>query len=146
MQRLVGDQYVDVLWKSAMVTGFLWGMDQRTRKRDGQATIAAGLSVPMYQAGFGRLNGDVYTMLMPNTNLENAGLDVHIAIKDIAVNPVGDEYGNLHHAVLKVEYRLWPAAFLDDRLRYRYLRRYGAQVPFIDIGLGEWMSQQDFNC
>ncbi|CAG9994286.1 unnamed protein product [Clonostachys byssicola] len=147
MQDLVQDEYVAGLWRSAMITGLLWRVNHRERQRDGEETAArrlVGAHVPSWS--WASMHGNIYTLLTPDANLKKGGLDVHIAIKDIALEHVGDRYGNLHSAVLKVECRLWPAAFLDERLRYRYRRWFGTQLPFIDIGHEEWKPPQEFDC
>lgn len=83
-------------------------------------------------------------MLVPDAKVREAGADVRIDIQDIVLNRLGhDEYGALSKAVLHVQGRLWPAAFLAPDMNHHYKQEYGehylgglnANFPFINL---EW--------
>ena len=145
MQGLIQDQYVAGLWRSSMIMGLLWRVDHCERRVEGKddAHLLRDSLAPTWS--WASVHGTVDGMLVPDAKVREAGADVHIDIEEIDLNFLGDnEYGALSKAVLHVQGRLWPAAFLAPDMNHHHKLEYGehylgglnVNFPFINLGWG----------
>lgn len=151
MQGLVQDEYVAGLWKSCMITGLLWKIPQPKQQRT--AHTLSGSSIPTWS--WASVHGELPMLLVPDAKLKKLGVDVYITIRDVIIDPPGgDEYAGLSRAILRVECRLWPAAFLLEDMRQHYKNHYSIgdshstrlYLPFVDIGGGDQWEYDGFAC